>query len=147
MIGSHGMVSIAEAILKNQTRCLNKTYIYEKMKLAATSENVKHGGRIDVINYTKYNFVPNEDERSAASLTLAYAFDDHAVATVAKSLGLMTEYSIFHNRSKIAYEVLWSDTARLLCPRSINGTLHCPSKKEAVTPYPFEKQYTESDGL
>jgi predicted alpha-1,2-mannosidase len=147
MIGSHGMVSIAESILKNQTRCLNKTYIYEKMKLAATSENVKHGGRIDVANYTKYNFVPNEDERLAASLTLAYAFDDHAIATVAKSLGLMDEYSIFHNRSKIAYEVLWSDTAKLLCPRSINGTLHCPSKAEAITPYPFEKQYTESDGL
>ena len=57
MIGSHGMVSIAEAILKNQTRCLNITFIYEKMKLAGTSSTVKHGGRIDVDNYTKYNFV------------------------------------------------------------------------------------------
>ena len=48
MIGSHGMVSIAEAILKNQTRCLNITFIYEKMKLAGTSSTVKHGGRISI---------------------------------------------------------------------------------------------------
>ena len=27
------------------------------MKLAGTSSTVKHGGRIDVDNYTKYNFV------------------------------------------------------------------------------------------
>ena len=48
---------------------------------------------------------------------------------------------------KIAYEKLWSNKSKLMCPRSVNGTLHCPSKKEAITPYPFEKQYTESDGL
>ena len=59
----------------------------------------------------------------------------------------MADYKIFHDRSKIAYEKLWSNESKLMCPRSIDGTLHCPSKKEAITPYPFEKQYTESDGL
>ena len=78
MIGSHGMVSIAEAILKNQTRCLNITFIYEKMKLAGTSSTVKHGGRIDVDNYTKYNFVSTincvcEVERTCGFANLAPA--------------------------------------------------------------------------
>ena len=41
----------------------------------------------------------------------------------------------------------WSGKDELMCPKSRDATLHCPNKLEAITPYPFEKNYTEGDAL
>ena len=104
MIGSHGMVSIAEAFVKGQAQKLNKTFIYEKMKLAATVPR-PHGGRQSIGDYLKYGFVPYDDQHNAASLTLAYAFDDSAVASVASKLGIRADAATFSKRSQNAYKL------------------------------------------
>ena len=146
MIGSHGMVSIAESIVKGQAEKLDLEFIFELMNLSASVPR-PHGGRQHVEDYARHGFVPFDDTRQAASLTLAYAFDDSAVATVANRLGLKLEHEFFSNRSMCAYKSLWSPSSKLLCPRFKNGTLKCPTAKEAITPYPFEKDYVEGDAL
>jgi predicted alpha-1,2-mannosidase len=145
MIGSHGWVSFAEAVMKNQTRGLNLPWIYESMKRGATQIRT-HSGRIAVANYTTLGYVPSEESKKSASLTLAYAFDDNAVATVGSFLGMEEEAEIFYNRSRSAYKHLWSSERQLLCPKSVvTETVKCPI--DGVLPYPFEDTYTEGDAL
>ena len=146
MIGNHGMVSLVEAVVKGQAGKLNKTFVYEKMKLAATTPR-PHGGRSSVKDYLTFGYVPSEDDSHSVSLTLAYAFDDSVISTLAGSLGLELDASEFYNRSRNAFRKLWSSDAKLMCPRSKNGTVKCPSAREARTPYPFEHDYTEGDAL
>ena len=116
------------------------------MKLAATVSR-PHGGRQSIEDYLKYGFVPYDEQHNAASLTLAYAFDDSAVASVASKLGIRADAATFSKRSQNAYKLLWSRTHGLLCPRFKNGSFSCPSREEARTPYPFEHRYTEGDAL
>jgi putative alpha-1,2-mannosidase len=91
--------------------------------------------------------VPSESNKQSASLTLAYAFDDHAVSIVANHLGMKKESIIFQNRSINAYKHLWNNERQLLCPKSgiAPYTIHCPF--DAALPYPFETTYTEGDAL
>lgn len=39
---------------------------------------------------------------------------------------------------------VWNSTENLFCPRDASGAFACP--KDPTLPYPFEKDYTESDG-
>ena len=146
MIGSHGMVSIAEAVAKGQAGKLNLTFVYGLMKATGTTPR-RNGGRPYVADYLKHGYVPSEDDFEAASLTLAYSFDDSAIAAVAAHLGLDDDAAHFSARSQSAYRALWSPTDALMCPRSRGGALACPSALEARTPYPLEKNYTEGDAL
>ena len=143
MIGSHAWVTFAEAVAKNQSQGLNMTWLYESMVAGATTER-PHSGRVSVANYTHWMFVPSEVHAQAASLTLSYAFDDAAVATVASSLGKRTEAAVFFNRSRAAYKLLWDPSRQLLCPRSVEQhRVVCPL--DAALPYPFETRYTEGE--
>ena len=62
---------------------------------------------------------PNLGLQEGASATLAYAFDDSAIATVAASVGDHANAAVFRNRSTAAYKHLWSPKHQLLCPRSV----------------------------
>ena len=66
--------------------------------------------------------------QEGASATLAYAFDDSAIATVAASVGDHANAAVFRNRSTAAYKHLWSPKHQLLCPRSVTkGTAQLSS--------------------
>lgn len=80
-------------------------------------------------------------------MTLAYAFDDNAVATVARYLNLTEDEQLFRNRSEIAYKLLWSQKDELLCPKWRDGHLTCPSSFMATVPYNFGSYFTEGDAL
>ena len=150
MIGSHGFVSIADAVQKGQASKLNLTKLFASMKRTATLPRAR-AGRACIVNYTRMGYVPNECSAQSASLTLAYAFDDAAVATVAAAVGAADDAVMFRNRSRSGYKLLWDAKRMLLCPRNGNGSgtggagLVCPF--DPALPYPFEKRYTEGDAL
>ena len=102
----------------------------KNMKLAATKER-RHGGRTSVEDYLALGYVPMGDNAHSVSLTLAYAFDDSVISTLAGDLGLQTDKTIFYNRSQAAFKLLWSANAKLMCPRTREGVLKCPSAREA----------------
>ena len=53
MIGSHGMVSLAEAVVKGQADKLNLTFVYELMRATGTTTR-PHAGRPYIVDYLKY---------------------------------------------------------------------------------------------
>ena len=128
MIGDHSSVVLADAYVKG-IRSFDAKTAYEGMRKNAfespkTFEEYKNGmGRRALNSYLRYGYIPMEDSVKEAfhtneqtSRTLEYAFDDFAVAQLAKALAescsveakdgpytrqsLMTDYAELMRRSE-----------------------------------------------
>ena len=112
MIGDHCSVTLADAYVKG-IRNFDAEKAYEGMRQNATQtpasfEDYKNGkGRRALTSYLKYGFIPMEDGVKEAfhtdeqtSRTLEYAFDDFAVAVMAKQLGQDKDAANFMKRSE-----------------------------------------------
>lgn len=128
MIGDHSGVALADAYVKG-IRSFDAKTAYEGMRKNAfespkTFEEYKNGmGRRALNSYLRYGYIPMEDSVKEAfhtneqtSRTLEYAFDDFAVAQLAKALAescsveakdgpytrqsLMTDYAELMRRSE-----------------------------------------------
>ena len=112
MIGDHCSVVLADAYIKG-IRDFNVEKAYEGMRknafeMPASYEDYKNGmGRRALESYLKYGFIPLEDSVKEAyhteeqtSRTLEYAFDDFAVAQMAKALGHDQDYTELMRRSE-----------------------------------------------
>lgn len=128
MIGDHSGVALADAYVKG-IRSFDAKTAYEGMRKNAfespkTFEEYKNGmGRRALNSYLKYGYIPMEDcvkeafhTNEQTSRTLEYAFDDFAVAQLAKALAescsveakdgpytrqsLMTDYAELMRRSE-----------------------------------------------
>ena len=112
MIGDHCSVTLADAYIKG-IRYFNAEKAYEGMRknafeMPASYEDYKNGmGRRALESYLKYGYIPLEDSVKEAyhreeqtSRTLEYAFDDFAVAQMAKALGKDQDYMELMRRSE-----------------------------------------------
>ncbi len=112
MIGDHCSVALADAYVKG-IRDFNAEKAYEAMRknafeMPASYEDYKNGmGRRALESYLKYGYIPLEDsvkeayhQQEQTSRTLEYAFDDFAVAQMAKALGKDLDYKELMRRSE-----------------------------------------------
>ena len=112
MIGDHCSVALADAYVKG-IRDFNVEKAYEGMRKNAfetpvSYEEYKNGmGRRALESYLKYGYIPLEDSVKEAyhrqeqtSRTLEYAFDDFAVAQLAKALGKDQDYKELMRRAE-----------------------------------------------
>ena len=112
MIGDHCSVALADAYIKG-IRGFDAEKAYEGMRknafeVPATEEEYKNGmGRRALQSYMKYGYIPLEDpvreafhQKEQTSRTLEYAFDDFAVAQMAKALGKEDDYERLMLRSE-----------------------------------------------
>ncbi|MBQ7427341.1 MAG: GH92 family glycosyl hydrolase [Prevotella sp.] len=112
MIGDHCSVVLADAYVKG-IRDFNVEKAYEGMRknafeTPASFEDYKNGmGRRALPSYLKYGYIPLEDgvkeafhQDEQTSRTLEYAFDDFAVAQLAKTLGKDQDYQELMRRSE-----------------------------------------------
>ncbi|MBR5393475.1 MAG: GH92 family glycosyl hydrolase [Bacteroidaceae bacterium] len=112
MIGDHCSVALADAYIKG-IRGFDAEKAYEGMRknafeTPATEEEYKNGmGRRALQSYIKYGYIPLEDpvreafhQQEQTSRTLEYAFDDYAVAQMAKALGKDEDYKMLMERSE-----------------------------------------------
>ena len=112
MIGDHCSVALADAYIKG-IRGFDAEKAYEGMRknafeTPATEQEYKNGmGRRTLQSYLKYGYIPLEDpvreafhQQEQTSRTLEYAFDDYAVAQMAKALGKMDDYEALMARSE-----------------------------------------------
>jgi predicted alpha-1,2-mannosidase len=112
MIGDHCSVVLADAYVKG-IRDFNVEKAYEGMRknafeTPASFEDYKNGmGRRALPSYLKYGYIPLEDgvkeafhQDEQTSRTLEYAFDDFAVAQMAKALGKDADYQELMRRSE-----------------------------------------------
>ena len=112
MIGDHCSVALADAYVKG-IRDFNVGKAYEAMRknafeTPASYEEYKNGmGRRALASYLKYGYIPLEDsvkeayhQQEQTSRTLEYAFDDFAVAQLAKALGKEQDFNELMRRSE-----------------------------------------------
>lgn len=111
MIGDHCIAAIADAHVKG-IRGFDIEKAYEGMRKnafesPASIEDYRNGmGRRALPSYLKYGYIPMEDsvpdayhQKEQVSRTLEYAFDDFALAQVAKSLGRTADYNELMRRA------------------------------------------------
>lgn len=112
MIGDHCAVAIADAGVKGIDNFnLEEAYGYLRknaFKSPASFDEYKDGmGRRALKSYLQYGYIPLEDKVEEAfhdeeqtSRTLEYAFDDFALAQIAKKLGKTDDYNKLMRRSQ-----------------------------------------------
>ena len=126
MIGDHCATILADAYVKG-VRNFDVQKAYEAMRKNAfqtpvDSAEYKNGmGRRALTSYLKYGYIPLEDKvldafhtEEQTSRTLEYAFDDFAVAQMAKVLGHDDDYKQLMKRSENWHNVInpktgWAD--------------------------------------
>ena len=160
MVGNHGWNVIADACMKHTDGLSAATFGAALASMARTvngSEVNPYGGsmgRSDRVGYEERGWVASESDAHAASLTLAYAFDDWSASQLATCMASrwpaefganVTAWAATRRAASKRYANLWSATRELLCPRTSSGALECPTPLAAATPYPFEKHYVEGD--
>ena len=112
MIGDHCSAVLADAYVKG-IRDFDYEKAYEAMRknafeTPASFEDYKNGmGRRALESYLKYGYIPLEDgvkeafhQDEQTSRTLEYAFDDFAVAQMARRLGRMDDFKSLMARSE-----------------------------------------------
>ena len=127
MIGDHASVALADAYVKGNRNFDAKT-AYEGMRKNAfespkTFEEYKNGmGRRALKAYLKYGYIPMEDsvkeafhQNEQTSRTLEYAFDDFAVAQMARALSESIPIAKRENQDVALYrKALLSDYSKLM---------------------------------
>ena len=93
MVGYHAAPVIVDGYL-NGVRGFDAEHAYEAMK--ATAMNPDYDG---LAAYRKLGYVPCDEEDESLSKTLEYAYDDWAIAQMAKALGKQADYDEFMRRS------------------------------------------------
>lgn len=112
MIGDHCIAAIADAYVKGVDN-FDIVTAYEGMRQNAFTTPASHDdyvngmGRRALPSYLRYGYIPLEDsvpdafhKREQVSRTLEYAFDDYALAQVARRLGHMADYDTLMARSQ-----------------------------------------------
>ncbi len=87
MFGDSANIVVAESYLKGITN-FDVEAAYEAMKYSSENE-VSRAGRESVDLYNQYGYIPNDVEgvRKSVACTLEYAWQDAAIASLAKALG------------------------------------------------------------
>ena len=121
MIGDHVSSMISDAYIKGiKDFDLESAYSYMRKNAFnhPGSEEYRDGkGRRALTSYLNYGYIPLEDsvwdafhKREQVSRTLEYAFDDYAIAQVAKGMGKTDDYDTLIKRSRNWRNVFDSQT-------------------------------------
>ncbi len=113
MMGYHAVPVIADAYLKGIID-IDGEELLIAMKKSAMQDD------FGIKSYKKLGYVPHEEKSWNVSLTLEYAFDDYAIAQVAKKLGKQDDYQYFMDRSK-NYMNHFDPEAGFMRAKGLNG--------------------------
>eukprot|EP01119_Soliformovum_irregulare_P012554 TRINITY_DN3269_c0_g2_i4.p1 TRINITY_DN3269_c0_g2~~TRINITY_DN3269_c0_g2_i4.p1 ORF type:complete len:741 (+),score=200.96 TRINITY_DN3269_c0_g2_i4:19-2241(+) len=137
MDGQHADIIIADAFFKGIEFDIKMAY--DAMKIAATTER-KNAGREFIQDWLHLGYIPFDKDTKGACKTLAYCYDDWAIANVAKALNLTEDHNMFLNRSQ-NYKNVWNSEYQFFCPKTSSGEWECPPLWTDV----FDERYTEGD--
>ncbi|EHQ25017.1 GH92 family glycosyl hydrolase [Mucilaginibacter paludis] len=150
MIGDHCNSVIASAYLKGiSTFNINEAYRLMRQNAFdipdSKADYVEGKGRRALDSYLKYHYIPVEDsvpdafhQKEQVSRTLEYAYDDYALAMVAKKIGQTTDYGQLLKRSAY-YQNIFDQSVGMVRGRHADGSW--------VNPYlPDSKAYYITEG-
>jgi predicted alpha-1,2-mannosidase len=165
MIGDHAIAVIADAVVKGTVTLTAEDYAYLRKnatELPADGNDYRNGKGVRALDsYMHYGYVPLEDsvkdsfhKGEQVSRTLEYAYDDFAMAQIARAMGRTGDAEYFLRRSQNYRNVF--DPARMcVAGRHADGTFTTEFDKTRRMPYITEGtpwQYTwyvphDVDGL
>lgn len=115
MIGYHSVSVLADAIAKGTTNIdVNKALL-----ASINSSNLKYYDGIEY--YLKYRYVPEDKSSSSVSKTLEYAYDDWAIAQIAKKAGNKNTEEEYLKRSE-NYANVYNPKTGFMHPKLSDGT-------------------------
>ncbi|TWR29725.1 glycoside hydrolase family 92 protein [Mucilaginibacter pallidiroseus] len=115
MSGYHSVSLLADAIVKG-----NAPFDANKALEAAVT-TARHRSYEGIGEYMDMGYVPDEKTGVSVSNTLEYAYDDWAIAQMAKKLGKTDIYNEFIKRSE-NYKNVYDAKAGFMRPKLANGT-------------------------
>lgn len=113
MTGYHAVPVLADAILKGYLT-ENVEQVYQAM-LASASQNIRG---TDL--YRQYGYIPADLFGWSVTKTLEYAFDDWAIAQVARKLGHQADYERFSERAR-SYKPLFDAQTGFMRAKNSKG--------------------------
>lgn len=131
MIGYHAVPVIADAIAKGIDG-FDNALAFEAMAHSADED------RFGLAGYKRRGFVDARDEAESVSRTLEYAYDDWAIAQVARRLGRHAEYERFMRRAQ-SYKHLFDPSTGFMRAR-VDGFWASP-----FDPAEVNNHYTEAN--
>ncbi|MFC4142686.1 GH92 family glycosyl hydrolase [Pedobacter mendelii] len=155
MIGDHATAFLASAYNKG-IRDYDVKEAYRLMRQNAfqmpdSADYLNGKGRRGINSYLKYGYIPIEDsipnafhKKEQVSRTLEYAYDDYALATIAKDLGKKEDYNLLSKRS-LNYQNIFDAKIGMVRGRFENGNWYSPFYPDHREPYITEgtpRQYT-----
>lgn len=155
MIGDHVTPFIASAYLKGiRNYDIDAAYALMRQNAFGTPDTAAYSdgkGRRALQSYLQYGYIPMEDsvpdafhKKEQVSRTLEYAFDDHALAEVAKALGKKDDYRRLA-ASALNYRNVFDTSTGFVRGRYANGNWYTPFEPDKRAPYITEgtpRQYT-----
>ena len=118
MFGDNANMVILDTYVKGLVD-LNLTAAYGGMRANALGPRPRDG-RGHIEQYIQYGFVPLENSESGTCDTLAYAYNDWAIARVAEILGYTEDVALFDARAK-NYRNVFDTDELFVCPRYTVG--------------------------
>ncbi len=121
MFGDSANIVIAESYLKGITD-FDVEAAYEAMKYSSENE-VSRAGRENVDLYNEYGYIPNDAEgvRKSVACTLEYAWQDAAIASLAKALG-KTEDAEKYTAKSMYYKNVFNPETKYFQARNADGS-------------------------
>jgi predicted alpha-1,2-mannosidase len=115
MIGYHSVSVIADAVVKGvYTGDIDRA-------LEACVKTAGYGPYDGLEHYMELGYVPEDRNGSSVSKTLEYAYDDWAIAQIAKKAGNDSVYKVFAERSK-NYIHTYDEESGFMRPKLSDGT-------------------------
>ena len=132
MIGDHVIALVAESYVKDVIDLSEEDYNLLKHNANETpstfTEYADGKGRRALTSYLKYGYIPLEDSVKEAfhkneqvSRTLEYAYDDYALAQIAKKMGKKNDYEYYLKRSQ-NYSNVYDPSVKNMNGRYTDGT-------------------------
>ncbi len=133
MIGYHAVSVISDAYLKG-IHNFDVQKAYEAMKATAMNPDYDH-----VATFNKLGYVPDNFENESVSKTLEYAYDDYAIAKLAKALGKTADYNYFIKRA-MNYKNVFDPSTGFMRGKDSKGHWRTP-----FSPNRYSYDFTESN--
>lgn len=135
MTGYHAVAMIADAYIKG-VRGFDANAALKAMVSTAT-----YGNYGDLADYMKLGYVPIDKESEAGSKTQEYAYDDWAIAQMAKALGRDNIYATFEKRAA-NWRNVWDPKTDFMRARLSNGQFRTPFDPASAA---YGSDYTEAN--
>ena len=127
MQGFHSVPMIADTYYKG-IRNYDADAVYEAIINTAQSDSfpgLDMGRFVGLKNYKKYGYIPYELEYESVAKTLEFAYDDYAVAQMARMMGKEEEYAFYLNRAN-SYRHLVDSNRLFIRAKNLNGNWKVP---------------------